>query len=76
MTHAFISCSLKRASEFRFPLVGYILKQDNMTLQVILAEEKFYGISNLSFAVRLARPSLVFVPDAIVSLYAGAFLGL
>ncbi|XP_027123037.2 isoleucine--tRNA ligase, cytoplasmic [Coffea arabica] len=38
---------------------------------VILAEEKFYGISNLSFAVRLARPSLVFVPDAIVSLYAG-----
>ncbi|XP_027168182.1 isoleucine--tRNA ligase, cytoplasmic [Coffea eugenioides] len=38
---------------------------------VILAEEKFYGISTLSFAVRLARPSLVFVPDAIVSLYAG-----
>lgn len=38
---------------------------------VILAEEKFYGISNLSFAIRLARPSLVFVTDAIVSLYAG-----
>ncbi|KAL0435307.1 UNVERIFIED_CONTAM: Isoleucine--tRNA ligase, cytoplasmic [Sesamum radiatum] len=38
---------------------------------VVLAEESFHGISNLSFAITLTRPALVFKSDAIVSLYAG-----
>ncbi|KAL0419491.1 UNVERIFIED_CONTAM: Isoleucine--tRNA ligase, cytoplasmic [Sesamum radiatum] len=38
---------------------------------VVLAEESFHGISNLSFAIILTRPALVFNSDAIVSLYAG-----
>ncbi|CAA2997309.1 isoleucine--tRNA ligase, cytoplasmic-like [Olea europaea var. sylvestris] len=38
---------------------------------VILDEESFHGISNLSFAITLARPALVFNSDAIVELYAG-----
>ncbi|KAI3450053.1 hypothetical protein Pfo_006718 [Paulownia fortunei] len=38
---------------------------------VVLAEESFHGISNLSFAITLARPSLVFNSDALVALYAG-----
>ncbi|KAL0389278.1 UNVERIFIED_CONTAM: Isoleucine--tRNA ligase, cytoplasmic [Sesamum calycinum] len=38
---------------------------------VVLAEESFHGISNLSFAIILTRPALVFNSDAIISLYAG-----
>ncbi|KAL2238548.1 isoleucine--tRNA ligase, cytoplasmic [Sesamum indicum] len=38
---------------------------------VVLAEESFHGISNLSFAITLTRPALVFNSDAIVTLYAG-----
>ncbi|KAK6119823.1 hypothetical protein DH2020_046448 [Rehmannia glutinosa] len=38
---------------------------------VVLAEESFHGISNLSFAITLVRPTLVFNSDALVSLYAG-----
>ncbi|CAI9785783.1 unnamed protein product [Fraxinus pennsylvanica] len=38
---------------------------------VILDEESFRGISNLSFTITLARPALVFNSDAIVELYAG-----
>ncbi|XP_022897976.1 isoleucine--tRNA ligase, cytoplasmic-like [Olea europaea var. sylvestris] len=38
---------------------------------VILDEESFHGISNISFAITLARPALVFNLDAIVELYAG-----
>lgn len=39
--------------------------------QVIFAEERFHGVSNISFAIKLARPSLVFNQDAIVTLYGG-----
>ncbi|KAA8531175.1 hypothetical protein F0562_005911 [Nyssa sinensis] len=38
---------------------------------VILNEESFHGISNLSFVITLARPALVFNSDAILTLYAG-----
>ncbi|XP_047329898.1 isoleucine--tRNA ligase, cytoplasmic-like isoform X1 [Impatiens glandulifera] len=36
---------------------------------VILAEESFHGVSNLSFVIFLARPSLAFNSDSIASLY-------
>lgn len=38
---------------------------------VVLAEESFHGISNLSFAITLARPALVFNSDSLAALYAG-----
>ncbi|XP_075511214.1 isoleucine--tRNA ligase, cytoplasmic [Primulina tabacum] len=38
---------------------------------VILTEEGFHGISNLSFTIILTRPALVFNTDAIAALYAG-----
>ncbi|KAG8388928.1 hypothetical protein BUALT_Bualt02G0176300 [Buddleja alternifolia] len=38
---------------------------------VVLCEESFHGISNLSFVITLARPTLVFNSDALVALYAG-----
>ncbi|KAL8545029.1 hypothetical protein ACS0TY_005292 [Phlomoides rotata] len=38
---------------------------------VVLAEESFHGISNLSFAITLARPALVFSSEAIAALYGG-----
>ncbi|KAL2455520.1 tRNA synthetase class I family protein [Abeliophyllum distichum] len=38
---------------------------------VILDEESFHGIGNLSFAITLARPALIFNSDAIVELYTG-----
>ncbi|KAH6765950.1 tRNA synthetase class I L [Perilla frutescens var. hirtella] len=39
---------------------------------VALAEESFHGISNLSFAITLARPALVFNSDALTALYGGS----
>ncbi|KAL8556425.1 hypothetical protein ACS0TY_004027 [Phlomoides rotata] len=38
---------------------------------VVLAEESFHGISNLSFAITLARPALVLSSEAIAALYGG-----
>ncbi|KAI9193803.1 hypothetical protein LWI28_000314 [Acer negundo] len=38
---------------------------------VIIGEESFHGISNLSFKIYLARPALVFNSDAILALYSG-----
>ncbi|KAH6836839.1 tRNA synthetase class I L [Perilla frutescens var. hirtella] len=38
---------------------------------VVLAEERFNGISNLSFTITLARPAPVFNSDAIAALFAG-----
>ncbi|XP_057959280.1 isoleucine--tRNA ligase, cytoplasmic [Malania oleifera] len=38
---------------------------------VILCEENFYGISDLSFVITLARPVLLFNSDAVLALYAG-----
>ncbi|KAL9169223.1 hypothetical protein ABFS82_04G067000 [Erythranthe guttata] len=38
---------------------------------VVLAEESFHGIANLSFTITLARPALVFNSDALVKLYGG-----
>ncbi|KAI9076357.1 hypothetical protein K1719_041672 [Acacia pycnantha] len=38
---------------------------------VVLGEEKFYGISGMSFGITLARPALMFNSEAIVSLFAG-----
>lgn len=39
---------------------------------VVLAEESYHGISNLSFTIILARPALVFNSDAIAALYGGS----
>ncbi|KAK8280649.1 hypothetical protein V6Z11_D09G191500 [Gossypium hirsutum] len=38
--------------------------------KVVLCEENFRGISNMSFKISLARPALVFKENAIVALYA------
>ncbi|KAK4369720.1 hypothetical protein RND71_009195 [Anisodus tanguticus] len=38
---------------------------------IIIDEESFHGISNLSFVITLARPSQVFNSDAIATLYRG-----
>ncbi|KAK3229154.1 hypothetical protein Dsin_001035 [Dipteronia sinensis] len=38
---------------------------------VIIGEENFQGISNLSFKIYLARPALMFNSDAILALYSG-----
>ncbi|KAH7572769.1 hypothetical protein JRO89_XS03G0009900 [Xanthoceras sorbifolium] len=38
---------------------------------VIIGEESFHGISNLSFKISLARPALMFNSDAILALYSG-----
>ncbi|PNY05548.1 isoleucine-tRNA ligase cytoplasmic-like [Trifolium pratense] len=38
---------------------------------VIIGEESFHGISNMSFAITLARPALMFNEKAILSLFAG-----
>ncbi|XVE62096.1 hypothetical protein DITRI_Ditri06bG0092000 [Diplodiscus trichospermus] len=38
---------------------------------VVLCEENFKGISNMSFKISLARPALVFESNAILALYAG-----
>ncbi|TXG72868.1 hypothetical protein EZV62_001447 [Acer yangbiense] len=38
---------------------------------VIIGEESFHGISNLSFKIYLARPALMFNSDAILALYSG-----
>lgn len=38
---------------------------------VVLAEESFHGIANLSFTITLARPALMFNSEALVALYAG-----
>ncbi|XVF08373.1 hypothetical protein REPUB_Repub06bG0221000 [Reevesia pubescens] len=38
---------------------------------VVLGEENFQGISNMSFKISLARPALVFKSNAILALYAG-----
>ncbi|KAJ8755497.1 hypothetical protein K2173_019295 [Erythroxylum novogranatense] len=49
-----------------------LLPLDNIPQHaVVLGEESFHGISNLSFTIYLARPSLVFVSDAILALYGG-----
>ncbi|XP_054780469.1 isoleucine--tRNA ligase, cytoplasmic-like [Prosopis cineraria] len=37
---------------------------------VVLGEEKFYGISGMSFGITLSRPALMFNSEAIVSLFA------
>ncbi|CAI9112807.1 OLC1v1013300C1 [Oldenlandia corymbosa var. corymbosa] len=50
------------------PLLPYTLIPPHA---VILAEERFHGISNCSFAIRLARPSVMFVPESLVALYKG-----
>lgn len=39
--------------------------------QVIIGEESFDGISNLSFKISLTRPALVFNSDSILALYSG-----
>lgn len=41
-------------------------------LQVIFCEEKFHGISGLSFAVSLTKPTLSFNSEAILALYQGS----
>lgn len=38
---------------------------------ITIDEDSFHGISNLSFVITLARPSLVFNADAITALYGG-----
>ncbi|EOY07019.1 TRNA synthetase class I (I, L, M and V) family protein isoform 2 [Theobroma cacao] len=50
-------------------LYSIVLLQKN--LQVVLCEENFEGISNMSFKISLARPALFFMSNAILALYAG-----
>lgn len=38
---------------------------------VIIGEESFHGISNMSFSITLARPALMFNEKAILSLFSG-----
>ena len=38
---------------------------------VIIGEESFHNISNLSFKISLSRPALMFNSDAIITLYSG-----
>ncbi|XP_051141767.1 isoleucine--tRNA ligase, cytoplasmic [Andrographis paniculata] len=38
---------------------------------IVLAEESFHGISNISFAITLTRPALVFDTDALLTLNGG-----
>lgn len=38
---------------------------------VVIGEESFHGISNLSFKISLTRPALVFNSDSILALYSG-----
>lgn len=38
---------------------------------VIIGEESFHGISNLSFKISLTRPALVFNSDSILAFYSG-----
>lgn len=38
---------------------------------VVLAEESFHGIANLSFSITLVRPALVFDSDGLAALYGG-----
>ncbi|KAL8153616.1 hypothetical protein V2J09_011376 [Rumex salicifolius] len=41
------------------------------THAVILCEETFHGISNMSFTVILSRTALVFIPNALLQLFGG-----
>lgn len=41
-------------------------------LQVIFCKEKFHGISGLSFAISLARPTLSFNTEAMLALFQGS----
>ncbi|KAK8617842.1 hypothetical protein V6N13_080747 [Hibiscus sabdariffa] len=49
-----------------------LLSSDSMLLHaVVLCEEIFQGIYNMSFKISLVRPALVFNENAILALYAG-----
>ncbi|XP_039000355.1 isoleucine--tRNA ligase, cytoplasmic-like [Hibiscus syriacus] len=49
-----------------------LLSSDSMPLHaVLICEEIFQGIYNMSFKIRLVRPALVFKESAILALYAG-----
>lgn len=50
--------------------MAYLFFLLGQKLQVVLCEENFRGISNMSFKISLARPALVFKENAIVALYA------
>ncbi|KAK7283432.1 hypothetical protein RIF29_12948 [Crotalaria pallida] len=39
--------------------------------QVVLGEERFHGVSSMSFGITLARPALMFNSNSIVSLFSG-----
>lgn len=42
-------------------------------MQVVLGEERFHGISGMSFGITLARPALTFNSKAILSLFKGLY---
>ncbi|KAK7245631.1 hypothetical protein RIF29_40479 [Crotalaria pallida] len=55
------------------PIILVKVKQVNeiKRVSVVLGEERFHGISSMSFGITLARPALMFNSNAIASLCTG-----
>uniref|UniRef100_A0A1D1XZB6 Isoleucine--tRNA ligase, cytoplasmic n=1 Tax=Anthurium amnicola TaxID=1678845 RepID=A0A1D1XZB6_9ARAE len=64
---------LKSHEQYMREAVGSPLLHQNMmpSNAVVILEEKFHGVSGLSFAISLGRASLMFNSDAILKLYSG-----
>ncbi|KAJ1420666.1 hypothetical protein SESBI_14243 [Sesbania bispinosa] len=62
----------KMESYIRDAIGSHLLPHSLMPAHaVVIGEEVFHGISNMSFGITLARPALMFNTQAILSLFTG-----
>ncbi|XP_039027088.1 isoleucine--tRNA ligase, cytoplasmic-like [Hibiscus syriacus] len=65
-------CILLQENYIRDAIGSPLLSSDSMPIHaVVICEEIFQGIYNISFKISLVRPALVFKENAILALYAG-----